>query len=252
MEDEFLFGMRDEPRPAFAAELWQKLQETPPESARRFRFPVSGRAALGMTAVFALAVSGILVSTPSARGAFAGLWRDIAGVKVYETNVGPTEPIGDASDESRSVVEPRKLTFGELRSLLPTSMIQPPQSLGSYQATSLAELMVTVDGEVDSFVVVYSDEQGGTVTFAGYAHPTYEIVGEDSARQVAVRGRPAVLVTGNWGAGEIPQGAQQPEKVWQGSSDAPSALIWREGDQQYMLASSQPGEEIMQLAETIP
>jgi len=258
MEDEFFYGLREEPRPAFAAELWEKLQDTPPQPARRFRVPVTSRAALGVAAVLVLAVGAILASTPSARGAFPGLWREMAGVKVYETNIGPTEPIATPSGDTQLVAEPRKLAFEELRSLVPASMIRPPQSLGSYQATSPANLMVRADGEVDSLQVLYSDGRGGSVTFVGYAHPLYEIdspiVGQDSTREVTVRGRPAVLVTGSWsGVGVIPQGAQQPEKVWSWSSDAPSALIWREGDQHYyMLASSQPGEELMQLAETIP
>ncbi len=216
MSDEFLYRLRQPPRPEFAEALYERIRQEPK------RPPLRRRVALGLTGlavVFALA----LLCFPSVREAVAQGIRIIGGIWFYEAESlpRPTKP------EIR-LIPP--VSLEEARAAFPCELALP-----EWLPEGLELRSVQVDRYTDeaaTAILMWSNAYGETPLTMFIFCPAQEgqgpVIPPDAVvEEVKVNGQPAAVVYGKW------INHQWEPRAW-------PVLYWRSREVVYEFASGSP------------
>lgn len=237
MNDDFLNGFREPPRPEFARSLYGKLSRE-----RQFAMFTSGRAqtirvvARALAAVV-LAFGLTILVFPDVRVALAQFIQNIAGFAYMET--GQVGPAG-------TPIEPDKVSLSEAQALLPQLTFGVP----SWSPPGYG-LQEQVDYYNDSIILIWDSEKTGPgshiwLLIASVDNLSSEPlpIGPGGAQEILIGSAPAVLEQGSW---------DQETGTW--SSGEGIALRWKRDDTYYFLFTASKdvnADELIRMAESIP
>jgi hypothetical protein len=236
MNDEFLNGFREPPRPEFARSLYGKLSRE-----RQFAMFASGRAqtmrvVARVLVAIVLAFGLTLLLLPDVRVALAQFIQSIAGFTYRET-----EQISPPKDGT--LVEPDKLNLSEVQARLPQLTFGVP----SWSPAGYV-LQEQVDYYEDFIILNWASEKTGSnirllIGFAVNLSSDPLEIGPGGAQEVLIGSAPAVLERGAYD-----------EQTGKWSSEG-MALRWKRDDTYYLLFTDGKdvnADELIRMAESIP
>lgn len=236
MNDDFLNGFREPPRPEFARSLYGKLSRE-----RQFAMFIARRAqtmrvvARALAAVV-LAFGLTILVLPDVRVALAQFIQNIAGFAYKET-----EQVSPPKDGT--LVEPDKISLSEVQALLPQLTFGVP----SWSPAGYV-LQEQVNYFGDFIILNWASEKTGSyisllIGFAAKLSSDPLEIGPSGAQEVLIGGAPAVLEQGSW---------DEATGTW---SSEGIALRWKRDDTYYFLFTDGKdvnADELIRMAESIP
>ncbi len=237
MNDDFLNGFRESPRPEFARSLYGKLSRE-----RQFAMFTSRRAQTIRVVVRALAAVLLafgltLLVLPDVRVALAQFIQNIAGFAYKET-----EQVGPPKDGT--LVEPDKIRLSEAQALLPQLTFGVPSwSPAGYILQE--EVHYYGDFIMLNWVSEKTGSYGISLLIGSAAHLSSDpIETGPGPQEVLIGSTPALLERGGYD-----------EETGKWSSEEGMALRWKRDDTYYLLFTDGKdvnADDLIRMAESIP
>jgi len=236
MNDDFLNGFREHPRPEFARSLYRKLSREKQFAMFTSRRAQTMRVVARVLAAVVLAFGLTILFLPDVRVALAQFIQSIAGFTYKET-----EQISPPKDGT--LVEPDKISLSEVQALLPQLTFGVP----SWSPAGYV-LQEQVDYYEDFIILNWASEKTGSnirllIGFAENLGSDPLEIGPGGAQEILIGNAPAVLEpggydeqTGKWGTEGM-------------------ALRWKPDDTYYLLFTDGKdvnADELIRMAESIP
>jgi hypothetical protein len=237
MNDDFLNGFRESPRPEFARSLYGKLSRERQFARFRSRRAQTMRVVARVLAAVVLALGLTILVLPDVRVALTQFIQNIAGFAYKET-----EQISPPKDGTP--IEPDKISLSEVQALLPQLTFGVPSwSPAGYILQE--EVHFYGDFIMLNWVSEKTRSYGISLLIGSAAHLSSDLIETGPGPQeVLIRSTPALLERGGYD-----------EETGKWSSEVGMALRWKRDDTYYLLmtdGSDVNPDDLIRMAESIP